>query len=560
MTSAGADGKKRVSRSGSVAVVLVAVAVTIALAWGGGGRAAASAQAGRVAALAAAQPDAGIAFPLHTSGPSIVDAKGHSLLLRFVNWYGAESQDYVVGGLKYQPINTIINEIVEMGFNGVRLPWSNQMWESNPTVSSAVLTANPQFIGEKARTIFEQVVRDLASAGLMVILDDHNSNAEWCCTGSDGNTLWYNAQYPQSRWLADWKSMTAQFQGIPAVIGVDLRNEPRGTASWGGSAATDWHAAAELGGDAVQSVDPRMLVFVEGVNYATDLSGVKSLPIVLTDSDHVVYEAHNYGFDYSPMPDYDELMSKIQSAWGYLAGKLPLWVGEFGTCNTADSCTGSTDSADLGEWFSVMTRYLGYHNINWSYWALNGTKSDDKGIAYGITEGYGILNKAWSGPSRASLLSALQMIQPRCAAAPLANGTYYLRNAGSGDVIDIPQSKTAPGTDLEQWPLNHGRNQQWTLASLGCGLYSIKSAADGESLDIWNQSTASGAKVDEYGYWGGGNQQFVIARDATGSYTISSINSLYPVEVPGASKTAGTLLDQRQRDGGTNQEWTFLQA
>jgi endoglucanase len=135
--------------------------------------------AGRTAAAA---PDAGIVFPLHTTSISIVDAHGHAVKLRFVNWYGAESRDYVVGGLKYQPISKIIDEIVSMGFNGVRLPWSNQMWQSNPAVSKTVIAANPQFAGERARTIFEQVVRDLAAAGLMVILDNHNSNAEWCCS------------------------------------------------------------------------------------------------------------------------------------------------------------------------------------------------------------------------------------------------------------------------------------------------------------------------------------------------------------------------------------------
>jgi endoglucanase len=76
-----------------------------------------------------------------------------------------------------------------MEFNGVRLPWSNQMWEINPVVPASLVAANPQFVGEHARTVFQQVVADLASAGLMVVLDNHTSDAEWCCSASDGNTL-----------------------------------------------------------------------------------------------------------------------------------------------------------------------------------------------------------------------------------------------------------------------------------------------------------------------------------------------------------------------------------
>jgi endoglucanase len=520
--------------------------------------------AGRTVAehAAVAAPDAGITFPLHTNGASIVDAAGKAVRLNFVNWYGAESPDFVVGGLEYQPISSIISEIVSMGFNGIRLPWSNQMWETDPPVPASLVAANPQFAGEDARTVFEQVVQDLANAGLMVILDNHNSDAEWCCSATDGNTLWYNSAYPQTAWVSDWKSVTTQFKGIPQVIGVDLRNEPRGSATWGGSSATNWQAAAERGGDAVQSADRNLLVFVEGINYATNLAGVAKLPVKLTTASHVVYEAHDYGFD-TKVTSYDNWVSKIQSAWGYLAGQDPLWVGEFGTCNTSETCVSSGSSASNGLWFGAITRFLRYHNVNWSYWAVNGTKSDGKpgqGLTYGQTESYGVLNPQWDAAARASLLSALQAIQPSCAAGPLASGTYDIRNRHSGDVIDIPQHKTAQGTDLDQWPKNNGTNQQWKVASLGCGLYAIRSVQDGEAVDILGQSVSSGAKVDQYDYSGGGNQQFVVTKDAAGYDVITNLNSMDTVEVPGLSTTAGTLLDQRPANGGANQEWTFSPA
>src|ERR1700677_2832832 len=76
-----------------------------------------SSSASPASGASATAPDAGIAFPLHTSRASIVDAAGKVVKLKLVNWYGAESPDYVVGGLKYQPVTTIINEIVAMGFN-----------------------------------------------------------------------------------------------------------------------------------------------------------------------------------------------------------------------------------------------------------------------------------------------------------------------------------------------------------------------------------------------------------------------------------------------------------
>jgi endoglucanase len=560
------------SRSAVIAAVLLAAAATVAAGVPGLASAAAAPAASTATPATAAdhpaapaaqrKPDAGIPFPLHTKGASIVDAHGHSLVLRMVNWYGAESSDFVVGGLAYAPLSEIISEIVADGFNGVRLPWSNQMWESNPVVSDTYLAANPQLKGEHARQIFETVVRDLANAGLMVVLDNHESDASVCC-GNDADDLWYTSKYPQSSWIADWKSVVTEFRSIPQVIGVDLRNEPRGQAVWGGgNPAYDWHAAAQLGGDAVQSVDPNMLIFVEGTENATNLSGVPGLPVVLNVPDHVVYSAHTYGFFYKTQPDYDQYLADVKD-WVYLAGTYPLWVGEFGTCDTSPSCVSSDDTSDLGEWFKVALRFFSYHNINWSYWALDGTTSNqdpNSWNTYGNVETYGVLNKAWDAPASTALLSALEAAEPRCGAAPLANGTYYIKNVNSGQVVDIPGFKTAQGTDLEQWPLNHGSNQRWTVSSLGCGLYTIKSVLDGESLDVSGQSLSNGARIDEYGYWGGGNQQFVITKDPSGSYIIASINSLNAVEVSGGSKTAGAEIDQWETHDGTNQEWTFAAA
>jgi endoglucanase len=155
-----------------------------------------------------------------------VDAKGSRVRLAAVNWYGAESADYVVGGLQLQPLQSIVAQIKSLGFNAVRLPWYNQMFESNPVVGNYALAANTSMQGQHALTIFDQVVAALTAANIMVILDNHNSDAEWCCS-NDGNTLWYNSNYPEGSWLADWQGMVQRYQSNPLVIGVDLRNEPR---------------------------------------------------------------------------------------------------------------------------------------------------------------------------------------------------------------------------------------------------------------------------------------------------------------------------------------------
>ncbi len=380
------------------------------------------------------------AFPLHTSGQFIVDSNGARVHLNAFNWYGAESTDYVVEGLEAQPLNSIVATTKGLGFNAVRLLWSNQMVESNPVVANYALTANPNLQGEHALTIFDTVVNALTSAGIMVILDNHMSNAGWCCSTTDNNELWYNSQYPQANWIADWQAMAARYQSNPGVIGADLRNEPRSPATWGGSASTDWHAAAQLGGNAVLTINPNLLIFVEGVSYAGDLSGVANLPVQLNVANQLVYEAHDYGFWYSSssLTSYSTYVNDITPKWGYLitgSNPQPLWVGEFGTCNSADTCVSSVNSADLGYWFSMFSSYVRDNNLDWSYWAVNGTTESGNGGGFGTIEGYGVLNTAWNGSALASLTSRLQsMMSPGSANFSLIPGGAALSPTPGGNV------------------------------------------------------------------------------------------------------------------------------
>ncbi len=350
------------------------------------------------------------AFPLHTVGATVVDSNGVRVRLKSVNWYGTESADFVVGGLESAPLESIVAHIKRLGFTTVRLPWSNQMYETNPVVAGYALTANSSLQGENALTILDQVVSALTSAGIMVILDNHNSDAEFCCSDSDGNTLWYNSRFPESAWIADWQGMAARYKNNPLVIGADLRNEPRTTATWGGDASTDWHAAAERGGNAVLGVNPHLLIFAEGVGYALDLSGVAALPVQLNVANQLVYSAHDYGFDYTGLSSYNDYVSRITPRWGYLvtgSPTVPLWLGEFGTCNTAVTCVVSGKQIDGGTWFGYVTKFLQSNSVDGSYWPINGTQPTGNGRTYGAPEAYGLLNPAWNGDALPALTAAV---------------------------------------------------------------------------------------------------------------------------------------------------------
>src|SRR5271170_666334 len=70
--------------------------------------------------------------PLHTRGHDVLDSTGRQVRLTSVNWYGFDQKEFVVGGLDHAPLGTIVQEIVDLGVNSVRLPWANETLERNP--------------------------------------------------------------------------------------------------------------------------------------------------------------------------------------------------------------------------------------------------------------------------------------------------------------------------------------------------------------------------------------------------------------------------------------------
>jgi endoglucanase len=131
-------------------------------------------------------------LPLSTSGSKIVDKNGDMVRLACVNWYGAHMERYVVNGLDLVDINEIAQGIADKGFNCVRLVYSLEQYYSNPVVSSDALTANPSLIGQHSMNIFDATVVALTNAGVMVVLNNHISDAMWCCSNDDSNGLWHN--------------------------------------------------------------------------------------------------------------------------------------------------------------------------------------------------------------------------------------------------------------------------------------------------------------------------------------------------------------------------------
>jgi endoglucanase len=358
-----------------------------------------------------------------------VDANGGRLKLASVNWYGAEEQEFAVSGLDHRKLSDIAADIKIQGFNSVRLPWSNDLIDCDPIVDASVVGAAPggpnfpQLANLHAIEVYDRVIDALAAAGLLVVIDNHNTTANWCCDngqGNDGNHLWYASDYASGnrRWLDDWTTMASRYRNQPAVVGVDLRNEPRGAAKWEAGNQDpehNWRNAAEVGGNAVLAANPNLLIMVEGTDNGNDLSQALQDPVNLCRGDRLVYEPHEYYYFASAKDE-----NARAGRWGNLAQSQPVWLGEFGT--NPDGVT--------SPWFTALINYLKVNDTDWGYWAVNGTmakgvQDDGKARNRTITETYGLMCKDWTFPGSSTcdapvhpLLNALVAIEIASNSAP----------------------------------------------------------------------------------------------------------------------------------------------
>ena len=330
----------------------------------------------------------------HTSGNRILDGHDKPVRISGLNWSGFETTNGVVGGLEAQDYHAILHTIQANGFNAVRIPLSNEMVES-PSVPEHIAFTNAHgringdLKGKDSMQILDRIVAAAGRAGLKVILDNHRSEAG---SSAEESGLWYTDRYPETAWVADWVAVARRYRGNPTVIGVDLRNEPHnaatGGACWDCGGANDWHLAAQRAGDAVLQVNPRLLIFVEGVDeyrgsvswWGGNLAGVRRSPVRLRVPGRLVYSAHVYGpteyqqpwFNTQTSPETLDELFRLQ--WAYISesGIAPVWVGEFGTPNQDQDVQNSTPGSE-GQWFSTMIGFLQMHSqIGWTYWGANG--------------------------------------------------------------------------------------------------------------------------------------------------------------------------------------------
>ncbi|WP_327287761.1 endo-1,4-beta-xylanase [Streptomyces sp. NBC_01198] len=128
---------------------------------------------------------------------------------------------------------------------------------------------------------------------------------------------------------------------------------------------------------------------------------------------------------------------------------------------------------------------------------------------------------------------------------PSNGGTRAIKGSGSGRCMDVPNSTTADGTQVQLWDCSGNSNQQWTYTS-----DSELRVLGSKCLDA--AGTGNGVKVQIYSCWGGDNQKWRLNSDGT----IVGVQSGLCLDATGAATTNGTLLELWTCNGGSNQKWS----
>jgi endoglucanase len=319
---------------------------------------------------------------LHTSGNQILDASGKVVGLSGLNWFGFETDLRAPHGLWQRSWQAMLDQIKALGYNVIRLPFSDAMLVPGTMPTGIDFQKNPDLVNLTPLEVMDRIIAGAGARGLRVILDNHRSTPGG---GPESNGLWYTSAYPESRWIDDWKMLAERYKGNDTVIGMDLRNEPFG-ACWGcGDPATDWRLAAEKAGNAILSVNPDLLIIVEGVAnqngqstwWGGNLIGAKDFPIRLQVPNRLVYSAHEYPASMYAQawfsdPSYPNNLPAVwDKYWGYLAADTPILIGEFGTRLETDKDR---------QWLQTFQSYIQAKHLNWTFWSLNPNSGDTGGL------------------------------------------------------------------------------------------------------------------------------------------------------------------------------------
>lgn len=394
---------------------------------------------------------------LSTSGSQIVDQNGNFVRIASIGWNGGDGAGNAPQGLDQAPLASMMAQIVALGFNCLRLAYNDAGFFSSGSTYIGSNSYNPSLVGQTPLQVMDAMVAAAGAVGLKVIINHHtNEGGAHGWGGQQSNGLWYDkgpgtdgtdgsgntGTITAATFQANWVSIATRYAGNSTVIGFDIHNEPLTYGygqspglTWGTGQVNDIRAMYQTVGNAIQAVNPNVLIICQGPIdngtlgvSGTNLTKAATAPVVLKTPGKVVYSVHQYPKTISGTA-YDlgtQWIADQNAQWGYLvSGNIaPVWIGEIGASldnagydtQAANGLTTAQMIAAEQAWASSVVSYLngtapngltiaaGQQPVSTSWWAwgdLSGQAPD------------GVLTGGWSGtarPGQQQVYSQLQFV------------------------------------------------------------------------------------------------------------------------------------------------------
>lgn len=306
----------------------------------------------------------------------MIHAHGLPTSVRGINWFGLEGEYLGLHGLwSGRSLESIVDQVHQIGFNALRVPLAPESLNAKIPGKDGYSSPLDQL---KKLLAYTKTKKEM-----YVLLDLHTCSHRLSHTDKPGPGVGSCANYSVERWIEDLKTLAQLSLSYDNVMGIDLFNEPYGL-TW-----DQWRVMAERAGAEILKINPKILIFVEGVGnesprgkqyafWGENLTEAIAKPIRLPRT-QVVLSPHVYGpsvamQDYFLTPDFPTNMDAIwEEHFGYIKKQedFAVIIGEWG---------GRFEGLDQ-VWGEAFVNYLRKKSLtNTFFWSLNPNSGDTGGL------------------------------------------------------------------------------------------------------------------------------------------------------------------------------------
>jgi aryl-phospho-beta-D-glucosidase BglC (GH1 family) len=250
--------------------------------------------------------------------------------------------------------------LAESGFNSVRIPVNYRHLEDD---------AAPFTIKEDGFRHLDRAIEACSTHGIYVMIDLHalpgHQNQDWHSDNRTHVDTFFDHPHFQDRVIAIWEAIATRYKGHSGVSGYNVMNEPADRLKHRVRAFYDRAV------DAIQSIDPDHIIFLDGNTYTTEFD------IFDEPRPGVVYALHDYvaagfgrGKGYPGVTDGKYIDRDVveqtflkRSAYARETG-TPVVVSEFAPIYFNDESRDAERRQILEDQLEIYVRY----NVSWASW------------------------------------------------------------------------------------------------------------------------------------------------------------------------------------------------